>query len=468
MLALQNVSSIISSQSELYTEPKKFNAHFAPTSYSGFVPNEVFNLCSPIEITVFAVIQYLSFFSIKCSNRNIGKNMSSSASGIKNALNSLSKRGLTHRKPDGTYSFRTSSIDHPSAFCEAKELCRQSLGYWFPIDTLKSNKITNQEKKAFSLLKNLTSQQPRKMDMEFIALKLGISRVSVSKIINSLLSKKLISRFRPHHRSAYTYQTGGQEMSIYKKDLSTENRKLIEQGTQNDTPKGTQNFTSLSINKSKRSFIDIGKEERSSDTYKSGQKKSLFFFKELIELLIVEIQEMDRNKNQEQDSQSLDEQYTQACIGGDLDKIQELRFKMATNEIRGNKTEQIKNSSERTKSILTDYEYLMKKDAYIKIPDELIKKIGSSVKSKVDLSKHEDSKSRKMAFCLTFNSFFLDLKAQLARSDMRTSVEICLKRLSRDSYDINYEIISRSVQNSCNEHVSASNQLYESNKNWMD
>lgn len=444
------------------------------SSYSGFAPNPVFNTCSPSEVMVYATIQYLSFFSIKCSTSNIAKNLNASDSTIKNARNSLSKKSFISRQQDGTYLFKNFNPGRPNELVDAKELVSLHLGYWLPVETLKSKKITNQEKKAFALIKSLTNEKEMKIDMNYISEKLKLSRRAASPLINRLLDENLISRDRPHCRSAFIYQTRGQNMSVYKNELSTEGCLNFKQSTQNDTSKGTQNFPSLSINESNKYFIDSSKDKRASTTYESGQKESFFVLKETIDYLLDKIRRFEESpESQEEDIGSLNAKYTQACIDCDLDKIQELRAKMATHDIRENKTGQSRGDSVRAKGILSDHEYCLKKERHMNLSDDQIKKIGTSAKEKVDLDEYASPKIRKMAFCLTFNSLTLDLKEQHAKSpNMDAAVEICLKWLERDRYELNSAIdpkmAPQGMNRQTNQPIKPSNENYSNSWDWLN
>ena len=90
------------------------------------------------------------------------------------------------------------------------------------------------------------------------------------------------------------------------------------------------------------------------------------------------------------------------------------------------------------------------------------------MKLRVDLIEYENQKMRKMAFCLTFNSIILDLKEQHAKSNsMDDAVEICLKRLARHAYQLNFEVVNQETQRKFNKPLAA-NENYGNKQHWMD
>lgn len=256
-------------------------------SYSAFIPNQIFDECRPFEAITYAVVQYLSFHKIKCSARNISKNANLSYSAIKKALRLLRERQFIVKQDDGTYLFGKFNLGHSAELADAREVERLHFGYWFPIDVLKSKRISNQAKRAFALILSLTKSGHNQIGMNYIAEKLDLSREKASPLIGCLLDEGLITRRRNHCRSVYFYQIGEKPMSIYKKDLSTVcggNRinpdRLPGKGTPDVTSKGTPDVTSFSIKESNISLRDKRRDKSASDTYKSGGNKDIFFMEE--------------------------------------------------------------------------------------------------------------------------------------------------------------------------------------------
>lgn len=288
------------------------------SSYSSFVPNQIFDECRPFEALTYAAVQYLSFHSIKCSARNLAKNVNLSGKVIKNALCLLRKRRFIVKRDDGTYLFKKLNPGHSTELVDAREVARPEvhLGYWFPVDILKSKRINNQAKRAFALILSLTKTGVNQIKMDYIAQKLNLSRYSASPLIGRLLDERLITRHRNHCRSVYFYQIGEKAMSIYKKDLSTvrgHNRVNYTQpppkGHPDDTSKGHPDDTSFSIKESNISIRDKSKSKRGSDTCKVGKNKNIIFWKE--------------------EEKKLNVQYTKACNDGNYERMKDLRVELA-------------------------------------------------------------------------------------------------------------------------------------------
>ena len=474
MLASNTASSLIEHIDQLAGNSGKLKPLPVLSRYSGFVPNEIFQTCAPVQIMVYAVVQYLSFFDIKCSASNVAKNLNASSGTVRNALNSLSNAKVILKQQDGTFLFRSHLQDPSTDFLPAKEMTRRHLGYWLPIETLKSKKINNKDKKTLALISSLIHmKKEKKLEMKYIAQKLGVAKNAASQSVGRLLRQQLISRHRMHTRSAYIYQHGRNEnMSIYKKDLPTAAQptgSLNEQRTQNDPSKCTQNDPPISINKSNKFLIENSKYNSESGTYKSGQKKSLFFFKETIDFLLAEIALLERQQEGPEDLGMLNAQYTQACIDCDLEKINELRARLASAELEQGRVVQKTGSATKIKATLTDYEYCLKNERSTFITDEQKESIKKAVKHKVGLSQHDDDKKRNMALCLIFNSFILDTKSQYLKSqNIDDAMEICLRRLANDAYEINYELVSKTTQKGLQDDKPASNQPFGYKKHWND
>lgn len=481
MLAYQETRSLVEQLSDAYQFTKPLPVL---SSYSAFVPNKIFNTCSPSEVMVYAAIQYLSFFDIKCSTPNIAKNLNASSSTIRNALNSLSKEQQVLRQQNGTFLFKNHCLGHPKELLTAKELTNPNIGYgyWFPVEILKSKKMSNQTKKAFAVMKSLTYKKEKKIDMNYIASKLGISRSNASPLIQRLLTENLISRDRPHVRSTYIYQTGANDMSIYKQDLPTgapTTGALNDQCTENRTSKCTENRTSLSIKRSNIFLRDKSKDQRDSGTYQSGQEKSFFVLKETVEFLIQEIEHIAEPQSQEEEVKNLNDQYTQACVDHDIEKIQELRAKMSVHDVQTKRDGQTKINTEKTKAILSDHQYCLKRNQSVALTVEQIKQIGSAVKEKVKAENYADPKKRNRALCLLFNSIFLDIKSQHPKSlrgypyqkkdrdsmAMTDSVDICIKRMATDDYGINPELVPQILKD--RESLSAAHAKNDDRYSWI-
>ncbi len=288
-------------------------------SYSGFVPNQIFEECRPFELMTYAVVQYLSFFLIKCSPRNISKNVNLSGSPIKKALNFLRKRRFIVKQDDGTYLFRKLNLYGSTELVDAREFERLHLGYWFPVDILKSKRISNQTKRAFALIMSLIESGQSRIDMNYIAQKLDLPRCKVSPLIGRLLSERLIGRSRPHYRSVYIYEVGEKSMSSYKKDLSTprgDNRVNSDPVSR----KGTPEVTSFSINKSNISIRDSGKDKSRSDTYEMGENKTIFLLKKEENRLNIKYTEACNDENWERMRE----------IGSELSVIEVAKLKLPT------------------------------------------------------------------------------------------------------------------------------------------
>ncbi len=257
------------------------------SSYSGFVTNEVYEECRPFESITYAVVQHLSFHSIKCSARNIAKNANLSDSASKKALRLLRKQRSIVKQDDGTYLFKKLNLDGSTELVDARELVsNKHLGYWFPIDVLKSNRINNQAKRAFALISSLIKSGKHQIEMSYIAKKLKLPRQKTSPLIGSLLNEGLISRHRNHHKAVYSYQVTKKTMG-YEKNLSTGRAgnsanysQPYPKGVPMVTSKGVPMVTTLSIKESNISLIDKRKDRRASDTYKNGENKDIFFMEE--------------------------------------------------------------------------------------------------------------------------------------------------------------------------------------------
>lgn len=305
-------------------EPKKPVALQVVSSYSSFVPNQVFgdgkkDECRPFEVLTYAVVQYLSFHSIKCSVRNISKNVNLSASAIKKALCSLRKRRFIVKQPDGSYLFANLNLNASAAPVDARKVVRLHLGYWFPVDVLKSQRINNQAKRAFAVILSLTKSGQSKIEMSYIAKKLDLSREKTSPLVGCLLDERLISRRRNHCRSVYFYQIGEKAMSIYKKDLSTtrgynrsNSNQVYKKGTPGVTSKGTPGVTPFSNKESNISIRDKRRDKRESDTCRAGENKNISFWKE--------------------EKRRLDVQYTQACNDSDWERMIKIGADLSTVE----------------------------------------------------------------------------------------------------------------------------------------
>lgn len=255
-------------------------------SYSGFIPNQIFDKCRPFEQFVYAAVQYLSFHGIKPSCRNIAKHVHLSDKVIKNALYFLRKRQFIVKQSDGSYLFRKLHLAHSTELVDARELVSLHLGYWFPIDVLKSNRISNQAKRAFALILSLIKSGNNQIDMMYIGEKLHLSRERAAQPIASLLSEGLITRTRSHYKQPYSYEIVEKTIN-YNKNLSTghtDNRansdRYYSKGHPDVTSKGHPDVTTLSIKESNISLIDKRKDRRTSDTYKNGKNKDIFFMEE--------------------------------------------------------------------------------------------------------------------------------------------------------------------------------------------
>lgn len=281
------------------------------SSYSSFVPNQVFDECRPFESLTYAAVQYLSFHSIKCSTRNIGKNVNLSVSAIKKALCSLRNQRFIEKQGDGTYLFRNFNVDPSTELVDAKEVMRLHLGYWFPVDILKSNRISNQAKKAFAIILSFTKTGVNQISIDRIGKKLDLSREKTSPLIGRLLAEGLLSRHRNHCRSVYFYQIGEKAMSIYKKDLPTGykgnriNSDLYhKKGVPDVTSKGVPDVTSFSIKESNLFIRDKRTEREPVGSDKNGENKSISFWKE--------------------EERRLNVQYTKACNDEDWERMREI------------------------------------------------------------------------------------------------------------------------------------------------
>ena len=293
------------------------------SSYSSFVPNQVFDECRPFEAITYAAVQYLSFHSIKCSARNIARNVNLSDKAIKNALCFLRKGRFIVKQEDGTYLFRNLNLDHSTELVDAREVVDLHLGYWFPVDVLKSKRLSNQGKRAFALILSLIKTGQSQIEMSYIVKKLKLTRSKASPLIGRLLDEGLIARRRNHCRSVYFYQIGAKDMSIYKKDLSTgrpgnrvNSGRQYRKGHPMGTSKGHPMGTPFSNKESNISIRDKGRDKRGSDTYSSGENKNISFWKE--------------------EERKLNVQYTQACNDSDLELMREIgsELSMVEREIR--------------------------------------------------------------------------------------------------------------------------------------
>lgn len=281
------------------------------SSYSSFVPNQVFDKCRPFEVLTYAAVQYLSFHSIKCSTRNIGKNVNLSVSAIKKALCSLRKQRFIEKQGDGTCLFRNLKIEGSVELVDAKEVVSLHLGYWFPVDVLKSKRISNQEKRVLSVILSLIKTGANKIEMTYLAEKLNLSREKTSPLVGRLLTERLVSRHRNHCRSVYFYQIGEKAMSIYKKDLPTgykgnriNSDRYHKKGVPDVTSKGVPDVTSFSIKESNLFIRDKRTEREPVDSDKNGENKSISFWKE--------------------EERRLNVQYTKACNDEDWERMREI------------------------------------------------------------------------------------------------------------------------------------------------
>ncbi len=296
-------------------------------SYSSFVPNHIFKKCRPFETLTYAAVQYLSFHQIKCSARNISKNVNLSTKVIKNALCLLRKQRFIVKQDDGTYLFKKFSLDSSTGLVGARELERLHLGYWFPVDILKNKRINNQAKRALALIISLIKSGQSRIEMSYIAQKLDLSKSNASPLIGRLLAERLIARHRPHHRSVYFYQLGAKDMSIYKKDLSTDRggyRVNSEQDPRKGHPdrssKGHPDRSSLSIKESNISIIESGKDKSGSDTYNVGENKTIFLLKKEEKRLNIKYTEACNDENWERMRE----------IGSELSVIEVAKMKLPT------------------------------------------------------------------------------------------------------------------------------------------
>lgn len=422
-------------------------------SYSGFVTNQAFKECRPSEGIVYAVVQYLSFFSIKCSARNIAKHANLSVSTIKNDLCSLRKRRFIVKQDDGTYLFGKVNLNGSTEPVAAKELSRpqpgcQHLGYWFPLDILKSEKINNQAKRAFALILNLIKTGSNQIQMSYIAEKLDLSRVSASKLIAKLLSERFISRHRPHPRSAYFYQIGVKEMRNHKKELSTGhegNSIESDQGTQNDTSKGTQNDT-YSITLSSISIRE-SRTERELAPLVSRESKSPSLEK-TVEHISSKVGCLEREaKEIAQESKSLDQKYTEACVNRDWKQMTEVRNKAGYFDV---KKIAICDEIATAKGITSNHLYMLNKKQMPMLKQHHINQIGSAIKAA--LPELGDAKTRKRVFCLKMNSVLCDIKLEFCKlnkswhyqsrqeATMSRVVRNCLMQAQRSDYRINEKV----------------------------
>lgn len=421
-------------------------------SYSGFVTNEVYDKRRPSEVIVCAVVQYLSFSSIKCSVRNIAKHANLSVSTIKNDLCSLRKRRSIVKQDDGTYLFGKTTISGSTEPVAASELDRpqpgrQHLGYWFPLDILKSEKINNQAKRAFALILSLIKSGVNQIEMRYIAEKLDLSRVSASKLIAKLLSERFISRHRPHNRSTYFYQIGVKEIRNHKKELSTGhegNSIESDQGTQNDTSKGTQNDT-YSITLSSISLRD-SRTERELAPIVSRENKSLSLEK-AVEHISSKVEHLEREAEViAQESKSFDKRYTEACINQDWQQMTEINGKTGYFSV---KKIAINSEIEKAKGVTNDHLHMLNTDT-IPIRQSHINQIGFAIKA--TLPEFENKKNRLPAFCLLMNSVICDIKLAFHKinegwhyqsrqeATMNKVVRACLIQARKSDYHLNDKV----------------------------
>ena len=110
---------------------------FKTPVYCGFVPNEVFFNSSPLQVCVYATVQFLSFYDIKCSTRNIAKNLNASHGAIRNALCRLCGERLLVKGCHGTYKFINHKLDCSTGVLDANELPSLHYGYWVPFIPVK-------------------------------------------------------------------------------------------------------------------------------------------------------------------------------------------------------------------------------------------------------------------------------------------------------------------------------------------
>lgn len=428
-----------------------FKAHVLSmpvTQYAGFVPNNVFFKFSPACVLTYAATQHLSFHGLAVTPAAIIKIAPRlSERTINNSLTKLTQEGVLKRDSYGHYLFFN---EKNGKMLPSNDITNNNLGYYIKIHYIKDQRLSNKEILGLVIIENLTYQKKRTLSIDFIAKVMQTSRSTSSRLIVALEDKGYLSRARANERSPYIYRIekpkGGSMLST-QPDLSTgENQKT----PQNDTLKTPQNDIQINgdiLNIHNRDMWLNGENEA---TYEIQKNESLKSLEGVLSKLTSETEALDRSKRKtEGDVKRLNDDYTAACKARDLEKMASVRSSLAKAEIALRDAEEgILNKQLNVQ----DWQATLKADRGIPIRQEDITRIGTVVK-KV-LPDFSNSMTKKMAFCLLFNSIIKDLRFEYyeklkgyrwdvkekERLAMVNAISTCLFRLTKPTYRLNRAI----------------------------
>jgi hypothetical protein len=408
------------------------------SQYSGFVPNSAFFKFSPACVIVYAVAQHLSFHQHQVTPAAILKIAPRlSERTINNSLTTLTKECVIKKESYGNYLFHNPISDK---MMPSNEITNSNFGYYIKIHHIKDEWLSNKEILGLAIIENLTHQKKRTLSIDYIAKIMQSSRSTATRTINGLEKKGYLSRARLNDHSPYLYRV--EKPKGNRMNLSTPS-------PQNDTPKTPQNDAHIN-----NSLNIYNKEhwlyEETEAAYEIQKNESLKSLEGVLSALTSETEQLDRSKRRiDSDIKRLNEDYTAACKARDLEKMASVRSSLAKAEIALREAEDgILNKQLN----MQDWQAALKVERGIPIRQEDITRIGTVVK-KV-LPDFSNSMTKKMAFCLLFNSIIKDLRFEYyeklkgyrwdvkekERLAMTNAISVCLFRLTKPTYRLNRAI----------------------------